>query len=82
VAANLEGDDLILCQITSVAREDRYVIRLMNKDFRKGSLKVNSMIRPNRLFTADKSIILYKVGTLRETKLKEVEDKIVKMFRE
>ena len=39
------------------------------------------MIRPNRLFTADKSIILYKVGSLKENKIKEVENEIIKIFR-
>ena len=38
------------------------------------------MIRPNKLFTADKSIVLYKIGSLKESKIKEVENGIVDMF--
>ena len=64
VVAKLEGDDLILCQITSEARIDGYSIVLANEDFRQGSLNLTSMIRPNKLFTADKSIVLYKIGTI------------------
>ena len=70
VAANLEGDDLILCQITSKKRIDNYSINLKNNDFKKGSLNLTSMIRPNRLFTADKSIISYKIGMLNGSKIK------------
>jgi mRNA interferase MazF len=81
VAANLEGDDLILCQITSKNRADNYSIILKNNDFRKGSLNLTSMIRPSRLFTADKSIILYKIGMLKESKIKEVETNIIKIFK-
>lgn len=81
VIASLEGDDIILCQITSEARIDNYSITLTNSDFKQGSLNLTSMIRPNRLFTADKSIILYKIGSLKESKIKEVEKEIVKIFR-
>ena len=38
VLADLEGDDTILCQITSIARQDRYAIALSNMDFLKESL--------------------------------------------
>lgn len=81
VVSNLIGDDIILCQITSESRFDDYAIILGNDDFRKGSLNLTSMIRPNRLFTADKSIILYKIGSLKENKIKEIIDKIIKIFR-
>ena len=64
VIASLLGNDLILCQITSKARIDGYSIVLANEDFRQGSLNLTSMIRPNKLFTADKSIVLYKIGTI------------------
>jgi len=81
IVAKLEGDDIILCQITSEARIDSYSIVLTGSDFEKGSLNLTSVIRPNRLFTADKSIILCKVGSLKETKIKEVENQIIKIFR-
>ena len=62
VLVNLKGDDIILCQITSQTVKDYYAISLTSKDFDRGELKQNSNIRPNRLFTADKKIILYKIG--------------------
>ncbi len=81
VVANLQGADMILCQITSEAKVDDYSIVLTSSDFKKGSLNLTSMIRPNKLFTADKSIVLYKIGSLKESKIKEVEMKIVNIFR-
>ena len=81
VVATLKGDDVILCQITSEARLDNYSITLTNNDFKKGSLNLTSMIRPNRLFTADKSIILYKIGSIKEPKIKEVEKIIINIFQ-
>mgnify|MGYP001610513451 CR=1 FL=1 len=81
VIAVLEGDDLILCQITSQSRADSYSIVLANSDFKQGSLNLTSNIRPNRLFTADKSIIQYKVGSIKDKKLKEVIDSICNIVR-
>jgi len=53
VLADLKGDDIILCQITSQFVKDGYAIALVNSDFVTGSLKQPSNIRPNRLFTAE-----------------------------
>jgi mRNA interferase MazF len=77
VVAVLEGDDLVLCQITSQAVRDKYAIALVDKDFAVGGLRQKSNIRPNRLFTADQRIVLYKAGQLATVKLREVIRKIV-----
>ena len=81
VVAKLVGEDLILAQITSVERTDKYAIALSNKDFKQGSLPQESIIRPNKLFTADKSLISYKIGTLKENKVKEVENTLINIFK-
>jgi len=80
IVANLQCDDFILAQITSESRIDGYSILLMEDDFKKRGLNLNSIIRPNRLFTADKSIILYKAGSIKKSKIKEVEEKLIKIF--
>jgi mRNA interferase MazF len=64
VIAALEGDDVILCQITSQARTDQYSIQLDNADFVSGGLNQSSRIRPNRLFTADSGILIYRAGRI------------------
>lgn len=82
VVATLTGDDVILAQITSsFARSDKYAISLEAKDFQEGKLPVSSLIRPNKLFTADTALISSKMGSLRENKLKEVQEALVKIFR-
>ena len=80
VCASLDGDDLILCQITGEARFDAYSIKLAASDFINGELNLPSMIRPNRLFTADIRIISYKVGRLNTEKNKEVTGAIIKII--
>lgn len=81
VVATLQGDDLILCQITSQSRNDENAILLKEVDFAEGKLVLNSFIRVARLFTADYSIIQSKIGHLKENKIKEVEEKICNIFR-
>lgn len=76
VLADLQGDDIILCQITSQQSSDSYAIELRYTDFINGTLPVDSHIRPSRIFTADKKIIIKKAGTISNTKMKSVIDKI------
>ena len=81
VISNLEGNDIILCQITSQAVKDNYAIPIDDKDFETGGLKQPSNIRPNRIFTADSHIVLYKVGNLTDNKLNEVIEMVVEIIR-
>jgi len=81
VVTKLTGDDLVLCQITSHTIKDKYAVSLNVSDFVQGNLSTNSNIRPNRIFTADKNIILYKVGSVKIEKIKEVIESIVKMIQ-
>jgi mRNA interferase MazF len=70
--AALEGDVLILCQITSQSIKDNYAILLDDKDFETGSLKQPSNVRPNRIFTADSHIVLYKSVILKQKNSQEL----------
>ena len=81
IMAKLKGDDVILCQITSKNVNDNYSINLKESDFLNGSLQIESNIRPNKIFTADENIILYKIGQLKPSKLEQVTDRIIKLFQ-
>jgi len=82
VLAVLQGDDLILCQITSKSIKDNYAIPVDENDFESGSLNQESNIRPNRLFTADNHIILNRIGNIKIIKLNQVIDKVVEIIKE
>lgn len=81
VVNKLAGDDVILCQVTSQTIKDKYSISIKKTDFAVGNLSVNSNIRPNRIFTADENIIFYKVGSIKEGKIKEVIQKIIEIIK-
>lgn len=82
IIAILEGDDVVLCQITSRQRKDKHSIELKDSDFKQGKLNVDSYIKSNRIFTADKSIILYKIGSLKEKKTNEAIESIIRILRQ
>jgi mRNA interferase MazF len=80
VVVDLTGDDLILCQVTTQGRSDSYSVPLVAADFEHGRLAVDSFIRPNRLFTVERSVILYTAAKVSDAKLQEVRAKIRQLF--
>ena len=80
VVADLSGDDLILCQITSRAHSDADAVPLIATDFEHGRLAIDSFIRPNRLFTVEHSVVLYVAAKVTPTKLHEVRSRIRQLF--
>ncbi|MBF0231371.1 MAG: type II toxin-antitoxin system PemK/MazF family toxin [Desulfamplus sp.] len=80
IIANLYGDDVIMCQITSKNVSDSYAISLLNEDFESGNLPVESNIRANRLFTADTKIIIKIAGKIKNEKLDQVVHKVVEIL--
>jgi mRNA interferase MazF len=77
VLAALEGNDVILCQITSHAGIDPDSLPLEQPDFSLGGLNRSSRIRPNRIFTADEATVVYRAGHIFEAKLHEVIDRLI-----
>lgn len=67
VLANVEFGNLILCQITSKSYTSKRAICIKSEDFIKGNLPVVSYVRPDKLFTADATIIKNTVGQLTPT---------------
>jgi len=77
VITDLPGDDIIVCQITSKSKSDPYAQPIGATDFISGGLPVDSFIRPNKIFTADKNIILSVAGHLCETRTLDVINSVI-----
>ena len=82
VIAAPDGDDIILCQITSRLISDRYAILIGEADFSSGSLRQESNVRPTRIFTADRRIIQYTAGHLNDDKMTAVVNRVVEIIQE
>jgi len=82
VVATIQGDDTILCQITSQNDEqDPYAISLTAADFEEGDLRQTSYIRPNKIFTADPTIISGVIGYINQSKMDEVDRAIIRIIQ-
>src|SRR5258706_7652038 len=64
VIGKAEFKNLILCQITSKPGTSNSAIKLEDSDFESGSLNRVSYARPDKIFTAEPSIIEKRVGKL------------------
>jgi PemK-like, MazF-like toxin of type II toxin-antitoxin system len=81
VLVDLPGDDIILCQITSQKSKGIYAVTINSGDFIHGSLPVASNIRPTRIFTADKNIIIRKAGTVKLSITTKVSKILLDLFK-
>jgi mRNA interferase MazF len=72
VITDMPGPDIILCQITSKANSDPYAVPFSSADFISGALPLTSYVRPGKLFTADKNIILSVAGHVSDAKITAV----------
>jgi mRNA interferase MazF len=79
VLADLPGDDIIICQITSQPTNDIFAQPLRVEDFVSGALPIDSFIRPLRVFTADKHIVFSKVGQITTERINKVIDASTRM---
>lgn len=81
VVADWGGADLMLCQITSQAKFDGLEIQLTSADFNNGGIPTSSHIRPNKIFTADRKIVLKVAGRVAPKKYAEVAEAIAALVR-
>ena len=79
VLADLPGNDLIVCQITGKNKSDPIALSVLSDDFGTGALPVTSFVRPNKIFTADKNLVLYVAGHLSETKTREILNAVIRI---
>ena len=68
-----QGEDVLVLQITSSSYERSLEISIKKEDFKRGGLKNNSNVRIDKIASIDKSLIKYKIGSLKKEKF----DKIV-----
>lgn len=76
------GEDVLLCQITSQKiRKDEFSVELKNNETNAGRLQIDSFIRANKLFTADKRQILRKIDEINDSTYFEVIETIARLVQ-
>jgi mRNA interferase MazF len=80
IVGRAEFSSFITCQITSRAATSKKALPLTDHEFKTGGLRIDSYVRPDKLFTIEASIIQAKVGSLRVDKMKQIKDSIIVLF--
>jgi mRNA interferase MazF len=81
IIGQAEFGNFITCQITSKAATSKKAIPISDNDFSDGGLRVDSYVRPDKIFTLEESIIHAKDGSLSKEKLETVKTAIRDLFR-
>ena len=81
VLAEAGRGDWVLCQITSKSYGDAKAIEVKDDSLETGSLRVVSYARPGKLFTANNSLIVNQVGTLKAEKLKQIIEAVIDVLQ-
>lgn len=81
IIANVEFGNFILCQITSKSYTSKTAICIKPKDFLTGNLPVISYARPDKLFTADTTIIKDAIGQLTPKVKNEILKHVRRLFK-
>ncbi len=82
VLANVEFGDLILCQITSKPYSSKTAVVIKADDFAAGGLPIDSYVRPDKLFTADTTIIERTAGILTGKTIDKILADVRDLFRD
>ena len=80
VLADAGRGDWVLCQITRNPYGDARAILLEDASFAVGALRVTSYARPGKLFTANRTLMVTQVGTLKAEPLQQIIEAVVALL--
>lgn len=75
----LEGENSILCQITTKRRNIQKYEILLPKEACEGDVRFNSFIYTDMIFTLHKSLIYKKIGEIKNKHVKEEINRKIKL---
>jgi len=72
-----KGEDILVCQITAESYESPMEVQIKKEDFSNGSLKKDSFVRIDKISSVEKSLIKYKVCSLKKEKFSNILNKVI-----
>jgi mRNA interferase MazF len=81
VLADVGRGDWILCEITSNPYGDTRASMIEDASFAAGALRVVSYARPRKLFTANSTLMVTQVGTLKAVSLQQIIEAVVALLQ-
>jgi mRNA interferase MazF len=81
VLADAGRDDRVLCQVTSKPYGDDRAVQVDSSAMASGTLRVTSYVRPGKIFTANRGLIVSEFGVLNQESLMRIIDAVVALLR-
>ena len=81
VLADADRGDWVLCQITSSPYADSRALLLDASDFKSGTLRTVSYVRPGKLFTASSNLFATPIGALNDASFARIIEAVVALIR-
>lgn len=78
---NNKTDDIIVAAITSNLITKDYTVMSFGNDLEEGTLKVDSCIRVDKLYTLSQNIVINKFGTVKNHIIENVRKVICELFQ-
>ncbi len=79
---NETNEDIVVVALTSNIESRNFTITLTTDDLEDGVLKVTSMIRVDKIYTLNKSIVIKTFGRLKPDILAKIKDSILKLIEQ
>ena len=73
---NDTADDVIVADITYNVDKKPYIVVLTNDDMEVGSLKVDSCVRADKIYTLSKDIVVRRFGKVKSIITERTKDKV------
>lgn len=67
-----QNEDLICCAITSNPREYANSVKVTNTDLESGNLKYDSRVKPNKIFSLYRGLVIKTLAKLNIARSKEI----------
>ena len=77
---NETNEDIVVVALTSNIENRDFTVTLTNNDLENGTLKVTSMIRVDKIYTLNKSIVIRTFGRVKPDILIKIKDLILQLI--
>lgn len=77
---NSKTEDVVVAAITSNVTTKDYIVMLTNNDLEEGTLKVDSCIRVDKIYTLSQGIVIRKFGVVKKYVIEAVRKKLYELI--
>jgi mRNA interferase MazF len=80
LCAERKGEDCIVAFLSSVKNKKVYPFDFLVIPSKRNGLKVNSVVKINKIATLEKKIVLGQLGTMESVDIKQIDIKLKRLF--